>query len=199
MKLTLLCLIFMQALSDDLYWLDYETNYEYDWQSLQSSEDYIIETSSDIIQFNLGKDIKNTCQGQFASAIMYSKFGDYCEILGRHQINYYTSFKTINSAGLTMFYEGGSICKNNIWTDFQRRLEIKLICSLTETEFYLANSLEDCTTILEKYSKTGCGQEFAYSLLSKILFFSYVFMQVVCDICDFAHLALLWNSGCWWF
>ena len=170
MKALLLQILFSIALSDDLYWMDYNTGNEYSWDFLQNDEEYLIETPTDYIRFNLGTDISPTCQGQSAAVIRFSKAGDFCEILGRHELMFFSPFQNSDTSGLLIFYEGGAICRNKAWDSLKRRVEFKLTCSPIESDFALANKLQDCTTIFEKFSSAGCEREFEYSLSMRILF-----------------------------
>lgn len=162
-------LLLQSVLSDEMFWYDYNTGYEYSWTFLQQKNDYIIETPSEIIKFNLGKEISSACEGQFASAISFPKSGEKCEILARHQLTFYTPFETPSTTGLVVFYEGGSICRNRLYDNFKRRVEFKFTCSSIESGFTLANSLDDCTTIFEKQSLAGCPQDVEYSVSMRIL------------------------------
>jgi hypothetical protein len=170
MKFCIILSLIWVSCADELFWFDYETGYEYNWETLQHSEDYFMETDTSVVYFNLGQNVARSCQGQQAAAIKFSKAGDSCEILGRHELTYYTSFNTLETKGLVFFYEGGSLCKNRYYEDFKHRVEFKLTCSPTETEFILTTSAEVCTTIFEKNSATGCPKEYEYSILTKILF-----------------------------
>ena len=167
----------LQVLSDEMYWIDYSTNSEYKWDSLQTEHDYTIEKGPDIIKFNIGKDIKEPCGGQTASAIKFSKTGDYCEILGRHQFSYYNAYKLLNVPTIGIYYEGGSLCRDSMWGDLKRKIEFKFFCSLTESEFVVVNSLNDCTTVIEKRSIVGCPHELEYSLLVTLIFVMYFLVR----------------------
>jgi hypothetical protein len=161
-----------QCISDELYWVDYDTSLEYNWESLQSNSDYSLETETEIILFNFGQNVEKTCQGQKASALSFSKTEDSCVILGRHEISYLTPFKTKDTSGLVLFYEGGSICKNRYFNNFKHRIEFKLTCSASESEFFLSSDPGQCTTILEKKGKSGCSKEYQTSFATKIVLFS---------------------------
>ena len=169
MRLQILSLLLGIVLCDELYYYDYETGGEYNWEILRHSDDYIIKTDTDVIIFNIGKDIKETCQGQSASAIRFSKAKDSCEILGRNQLIYLIPYNEQGASGIAIFYEGGSICQNKIWTDFKRRVEFKLTCNYYETDFVLTNSLDDCTTIFEKSTSAGCPAVFQYNSGTRLL------------------------------
>jgi hypothetical protein len=181
-------LLLVGCLCDELYYVDYDTGFEYSWDALQSPTDYKIETSTDIIWFNLAANVEVTCQGHSAAVIKVSKAGDSCEILGRHEVVYYTPFKTIQNSGIIVFYEGGAICKNKLWNAFKRRVEFKFTCSTTEREFTLANSLNDCTVILEKFTQYGCPREYEYTAALKIIFISYELYRLYA----FFAILLIW-------
>lgn len=167
-----LILLLNPCLSDDLYWIDYDTSQEYNWESLQSPSDYTLETESTQIIFNFGKNIEKTCQGQSASAVSFSKSNDFCVILGRHEITYLTPFTESSNSGIVLFYEGGSVCKNRYFNDFKHRIEFKFTCSEVESEFVLSSDANQCTSIIEKKGKCGCSQEYKTSLMTKIVLFS---------------------------
>ena len=156
--------------ADEMYWYDYDTGYEYSWSQLQRDQDYVLDTNSDIIVYNIGKTIGKTCNGHTGSAILFSKAHDSCEILGNHQVSRFSPYNTRKSSGIIIVYEDGSLCKNKFYSDFKRRIEFKLICSDIESEFINANSLTECTTILEKFTPSGCATEFHYSFTAKVLF-----------------------------
>ena len=156
MRLEILFLLFAKSLCDDLYFYDSESKNDYNWEILKKTEDYLIQTDTDVIKFNLGKEIKDKCQGQSASAIRYSKTKDYCEILGRHQLMYAIPLKKFNTTGIAVFYDGGSICQHKRWANLKKRVEFKLICSEFDSDFVIKSSLNDCTTIFEKTTPAGC-------------------------------------------
>lgn len=168
----LIALLLIQVHSDELDYTDYDSNQEYTWAFLQENNPYTLDAGTDIIKFSFGDEISETCQGQKASVIRFSKAGDSCEILGRHQLTYVNPFKRKYFSGIGIYYEGGSLCRDDLWGDVKRRTEFKLICSKKESEFYFVNVLSDCTTIFERYSKAGCSKEVEYSPWVKILFFT---------------------------
>ena len=172
MKLLFFILIISFCISDNLYFYDYEANEEYYWDGLQSESDNTLEFDSFTLSFNFGKPISKTCHKQEGSVIKFSKSSSSCEILGHHEFNYYTPYKALDSSGLIFFYEGGEICSSRSIEGIKRRVEFKLICSLEESSFKLANSIDDCTTILEKNTVYGCSIEYLPSLWTKILIFS---------------------------
>ena len=160
------------ASCDELDYVDYDTSKEYNWSDLQKGNPYTLDLGSEYIKFSIGSEIDETCQGQRASVILFSKSGDYCEILGRHQLTFINPITLRSISGVGIYYEGGTLCRDVLWGDVKRRTEFKLICSERESDFFLANLLRDCTTVLEKYSKSGCSKEFQYSPWVKVLFFS---------------------------
>lgn len=162
--------LFIGAIADEMLWIDYNSDSEFKWDSLQASKDYTVESGTHQVKFNIGKNIENSCGGQSASVISFSNAGESCEILGRHELVYFSTFTAIDLTGISIFYEGGALCRDSTWGDLKRRVQFKLICSSTETDFYLSNSLNDCTTIFEKFTKTGCAQEITYSTWVKITF-----------------------------
>ena len=166
----LLIVMLVSVLSDEMCWIDYGTNSEYFWDSLQSADSYSFEPGSNLIKFNIGKDIDDTCGGQSAAAILYSKAGDSCEILGRQDLMYFSTFNTLSLSGISVYYEGGSLCRDSAWGDIKRKVQFKLICSETESDFYLVNDVTECTTIFEKFTDSGCPKEIKYSLWVKIIF-----------------------------
>lgn len=171
-KRMFILLLIILVYSDELVYTDYESDTEYDWSALQAGNPYSIESGDDIIKFTIGDDLSETCQGQKASVIRFSKAGDSCEILGRHQITFLSPFKKNYSSGIGVFYEGGSLCRDQLWGDIKRRTEFRLMCSKKESDFIFVNILSDCTTVLEKYSSVGCSKEVKYSPWVKILFFT---------------------------
>jgi hypothetical protein len=169
-------LIFLKLLSfascDELSYVDYETSQEYNWSKLRDSNPYVLDLGTDELKFSIGGDLDETCEGQKASVILFSKFKDHCQILGRHEATFVNPIKLRSMSGVGVYYEGGSLCRDILWGDVKRRTEFKLICSEKETEFYMANLLKDCTTIIEKQTKYGCSKEFQYSPWVKVLFFT---------------------------
>ncbi|OMJ93612.1 hypothetical protein SteCoe_3452 [Stentor coeruleus] len=161
------------VLADEMKWIDYSANSEYDWDNLQSSNPYTYEIGQNIVKFTIGAELEETCGGQYASAIKFSKVGADCEILGHHQIDYVTSFTIEGMQAIGLYYEGGSLCRDPLWGDVKRRIEFKLVCSDKESDFYILNSLKECTTIFEKFTPAGCPQEIQYSLTAKLIFFFF--------------------------
>ena len=160
--------LIISVLADDLYWIDYSTNSEFDWEILQSPIDHSISTAEETIYFNFGKNIEKTCGGQSASAIKFSKAGDSCEILGRHDLSFFLS--TSDSSTILVFYEGGSLCRDKLWGDLKRKVEFKLICNDFESDFVLKSKMSDCTTVIERLTVAGCPSEINYGMLVKMTF-----------------------------
>lgn len=166
----LLVFLIVYGYCDEMYWIDYSSDAEYTWSMLQKPEAYVYHSGGDIIKFNFGKDIKDDCGGQHGTVIRFSKIGEYCEILGHHDIVYYSPFTVLNSPALSVYYEGGTLCRDPMWGDIKRRVEFKLVCSEVESDFFLLNSLNDCTSIFEKFTQSGCPKIIQYSLWVKMIF-----------------------------
>ena len=145
-------LLIFNVASDEMYWIDYSTDSEYLWDSLQQENDYTIEDGDDIIKFNFGKDLKETCGGQSASAIKFSKAGDHCRIIGRHEFIYFSAYTIFDLRAIAIFYEGGDLCRDSLWGDIKSRIEFKLVCNPIESDFFFLSHIPFLHfTFLEEY------------------------------------------------
>lgn len=158
--------------ADELYWVDYDLSLEYNWEYLQSSQDYSVQSKTGKIFFNFGKNIQKTCQGQKAAVVFIEDSYDYCALLGLQDNYHVTPFNENDDSGLILLYESGSLCANRYVDNLKHRVEFKFICSESEGSFVLATDPYECTTILEYRGKSGCAQEYKTSLFTKILLFS---------------------------
>ena len=154
-----LVFVTMLAWADDGIYEDYLENIEFNWEYLKSNNPYTVLNGRHTIHFAFGEDLKQTCQGQNASVIMFSQDNDECEILGRHQINDYKIVEVSDIIGIEVFYKGGTLCRDRLWGDILRRTEFKFICSNIEDSFFIMSSVKSCRTIIEKRGKAGCHQK----------------------------------------
>jgi hypothetical protein len=151
-----LSLVLIVLLADDGRFEDYLENIEFNWEYLKSNNPYTLVNGRHTIHFAFGEDLKQTCQGQNASVIMFSQDNDECEILGRHQINNYKLVEVSDILGIEVYYKGGSLCRDRLWGDILRRTDFKFICSDLEENFFVMSSVKSCRTIIEKRGKAGC-------------------------------------------
>lgn len=158
--------------ADELYWVDYDSSLEYNWEYLQQDLDYTIQSKSGHVYFNFGKNIEKSCEGHKAATVFFDDSRDYCAILGRHDSYHVTPYTENQGSGIILLYESGGLCSNRYYSNLKHRVEFKFICSKDEGNFVLSTDPHECTTILEKKGKCGCAQEYKTSLLTKILLFS---------------------------
>ena len=166
-------LLFLSVQADQLYWVDHNNSKVYDWNSLSKPESlpYIYLTQNYFYMFNLGSNLKETCKGETGSVARFSKAGDSCDVLGRHE---YMSVEKFTE-GILVGYYGGTLCSKGV----PFKTYFKLYCSEYSTEFAL--EVHECSVVFSKYTPSGCALAYSRLSLAELLGYSALFiLAVVC-------------------
>mmetsp|Transcript_490 Transcript_490/g.522 ORF Transcript_490/g.522 Transcript_490/m.522 type:complete len:164 (-) Transcript_490:279-770(-) len=158
----IIALLFIYVIAEDpMYHLNVETSEEFSWEELMRdpNDPYIVDAGDIYYIFNIGSNLKETCNGQKASAIKKSKFSDYCEVVGTAD---QVSFRWINhhNKGIAIEYWTKEMCYS--WNGYAnyKKTTIALLCSDDEYDFELTSRTDTCEVEFSKKTYMGCPQKY---------------------------------------
>ena len=148
-------------------WEDPLTGLVYDWSDLSLDNDNYYEIRDtvsyfvpSVYNFNFGKNLLTTCEGQYVSATesieIASGYLEDCSIIGRSDME---SVRSISN-GIEITYGGGDLCFSFESLD-SREISFRLICSKSEGQWEFVQTVAEdyCHIVLKKKTPSGCAQE----------------------------------------